>query len=484
MDNLPTSDGQQAQEEIRSRLFVRDAEKWAKHIASLRPLGGAAAVDVYEGATLLPLRIAREEMAAPGKPALDAVYNGGVVDSEGQFVAGRMRYDKAPGNLGCAGAYEVQADNVKVRAERVLFGGILYHHLGHMLVDGFARLWYAVDHDDFDKVVFLDCPFEFASDFDPLLLLKLFGLDESRIEVIGEPTRFAQVIVPEEAMRPFGSFRRELTLPFDKIRQEIERKGSQSAAAEKVYLSRRAYQEGGGDNGIAPSIIYNEEWFEEFYARRGFAVVHPETLPVEQQIATIIGAKEIVSTVGTMTHLLLFAKPDARVAELNRAGMVEAQLRIDAVRGLSPYYVDVASNPLPVAHARGPFLMMPNRHFRGYLAAAGIDYASAELDLSEHTGELLKEFLEDWAVVYRAEGTSGLVARRTMFDVILQMNEFLFDDPFDKSAYREANTLLEETRELRKELKKAKHDVKMQQDASKLKASVGSFIRKAVLSRK
>lgn len=425
------------------RFFVDAPDKWEKAEAAIKLRGGEVKASVYPNATVLPLVPKTQDEI--GAFVLDEMYKGGVCDASGNFVAGRIRKDENnPGNLSCCGSYDVSKEEVGFHDERAVFGGVLYRHFGHMLVDGFARLWYLVGHCDFDVVVFLECPFKFASDFDPFDFIRLLIPSGIRVEIVSTPTRFREVVVPDEAFYPFGEVSREFVLPFDAIASNLPK-----GEFKRVYLSRSRYQQT-IEEGVEKTAVFNECWYESFFARRGFEIVHPEILPVERQISIIAGAEEIVSTVGTMTHMLLFASQDASVVILNRAGMVQAQLRIDKARGIAPIYVDAQSNPMPTHHARGPILLSPNRFFKAYLDAAGVEYDESEFDVSGDLPVLVYDFLREWARVYRDAHCAEFIGRYTMFDVIRHLNGSLYDDFFEEEAYRDANRLRESERQCAK----------------------------------
>ena len=428
---------------------MRRQEHWEQRDAEL----GASVVQVdahvHDNAIVLPpVAFTDEELA---KPVLDETYKGGVVSPDFEFIAGRCRSQlKDHLNLNCQGAYEVPSDQLQQRDEDVVFAGVLYHHFGHTLVDTFARLWYLVEHPDFEKAVFVDCPFEFASDFDPFSLIDLMGFPREKFEIITHPTQFRSVTVPDEAFFPFSGWAPQFAEPFRLIRDHIE-----PANVEKLYFSRRAYQQA-DDGDLFKSQILNEEYYESFFERRGFEVVHPEQLPLREQIALVAGAKELVSTLGTMTHLLLFAQDGIKATILNRVECIVAQLLVDKACGVEPFYIDCACNPLKTQHARGPFLLLPNRCFKAYLDATNVEYEKDELDESAKIPTLVDGYLRMWAEVYREPELSVVAGRETMFDVIRRMNELYYDSPFDEDQYRAAD--IYRTRVA--ELKQAKRDNK------------------------
>lgn len=443
--------------------FIRNPELWEGCLKKSHMLKDHAEAAAYEKAIILPLeQISNEELPYS---VLDTVCRGGVCDADFNPIAGhRRRLDRVPTNLDCWNAYSVDESQLIVRHERVVFGGILYEHFGHTIADTFSRIWYLVQNPDFEKVVFVRFAYDgFTSYFDPFEMLRLLNIPSEKIEVIRQPTQFDEVIVPEEAFISFSGYIPEFRLPFQEISKNVATEGTPS----KVYLSRRAYQ-ADQDNKDTVHYILNEEYFEDFFFRRGFEIVYPEQLSVREQISIIFGADEIVGTIGTMTHLLLFAKSNVKATILIRETPMFIQANIDQACGLNPYYVDVSSNPLPVDHAHGPYIMLPNRFFKRYLEETGIEFTEEELNIREKYGPLLLEFASRWAEIYRQpHATDHHVSNETMFDLIRRMNDYLYDETFEEADYRSADSLRRNLESVSREI----HSLREKLDASRLEAN-------------
>lgn len=430
---------------MEQKLFIRHPEEWQWCFGESHRLEEPAGVKVVENGVILPPRpIPETELPYS---VIDIVCRGGVCDESLEFVAGHNRgLDGCVTNLDCAGSYHVDEADIELRHERVLFGGVLYNHFGHAIVDSLTRLWYTAVSSDYDKVVFLRFPYDkfLHSHYDPMQIIGLIGIPDEKIEIIEAPTRFDCIIVPDEAFRCFYGHTAEFKLLFDDICSKLHREGT----PKKVYLSHCAVERQLADKGMRRHVL-NEEFFEAFYARRGFEVVYPEQHSFEEQVQLVHGADEIVMTIGTLSHLLLFAKPDVVATILIRNEPMFMQTNIDQAAGIDPYYVDVANNPLPINQGNGPSLLMPNRFFKEYLDARGIEYGEDELNISDGEKDaLLLEFLREWAAVYRQpHAANHEVADKTLFDVVRGMNDYLFGTTFDEGDYREANRLAEARKE-------------------------------------
>ncbi|KAB7789708.1 glycosyltransferase family 61 protein [Bifidobacterium leontopitheci] len=363
------------------RLFVHDMKKWQANCRSHEI--DHAQVREYERAIILPLR------KKPEFDTRDGVFAGGCCSENFDFIAGRRRrFTSEHANFDVDSAYKVASEDIVYRDETVVFGGCLINHFGHALLDGTARMWYLTDAPDNIKIVFLRYPYESKVPFDALKFVELMGIDMNRVEVIDAPTQFAKVIVPDEAMYPADAYRSEYIRTFDCIRDRIEPKDCR-----KLYMSRRRFQ-------LRPTL--NEEYYESFFERRGYTVIFPETLSIEDQIAYVAGADDIVTSIGSMSHLLLFAKSTVTATILNRSTQcLPGQIIVNQVRGIEPFFVDAFRNPLPVPHVSGPFLFGPNRFFKAYLDERGIAYEDGELHMdAELIRKLNDDFLHMWNEAY------------------------------------------------------------------------------------
>lgn len=451
---------------VERRLFVRDQADWEERIERYGWLTDepASAVE-HPNAILLPLQLVERSARYS-----DGVYRGGVCTSGFQFIAGRKRNVGKRANFDCDESYEVPAETIVDRDESVVFGGIIDDHFGHMLLDVSCRLWYLVQNPDFEKAVFLRYPNERPGGFDALVLLDLMGIPRSKVEVIDRPTRFKSIIVPDETSAVLAGIRREFAMPFERVRERIA-----PGSARKLYLTR---------TGFEKHDIVGERFFEEFYRRRGFQVVSPETLPIEEQVSLVAGADEIVTTLGTMSHLILFAKPTARVTIFVRWSCQPAQLLIDKAAGIEPNYVDAFSNPLPVRHNEGPFLMLPNQYFRDYLIEAGEAFEEDELNVGESLPQMVFEFLQKWGVAYSSKETINRLDVFSMFDVVDGVDRLFAENGMAPSSVqrqmigdlnRSLGDLKAENRALKSQIEKMKNSKSWK--ATKPLRSVGQKLR-------
>ena len=305
-------------------------------------------------------------------------------------MAGRRRAFWDPSaNLSCLESYPVPESSIEHCDEDVVFGGIVYNHYGHLLTDTTARLWYVISHpEDHRRIVFLKAPAKFDwAPADCLELFNLAGVRKERIVFVDRPTRFRSVLVPEEAVYSLDAVRPEWMSFFDAVRANVE-----PSSCEKVYLSRTHFKRGDS---------FNEDLFESYWASCGYRIVHPEECSLREEIAFVSGAKELVATIGTLSHNFVFAKPGAHAVVLLRSELpVRLQLLIGAARGLRSNYVQASKNILPTRHNDGVFYLFPTQRFLDYVNQSGMQpFARQRIDLA-FSQDRVASYVAKWMEVF------------------------------------------------------------------------------------
>ena len=189
-----------------------------------------------------------------------------------------------------------------------LWGGVLWMHFGHFLVESTARLWALHELGErIEGVLFipkrprnLGEVAEFQRSF-----VRLMGTQVEVVSTSG-PERVERLIVPGQG---FGlgkmiegtqSYRTAIAARFA---SEIAAGGS-----ERLYISRSQLPTGRGN-------LIGEAALEAHLARQGYTVYHPEKHDLTAQIATYKAAKQVIAAEGSALHLLaMVARPDQQVA--------------------------------------------------------------------------------------------------------------------------------------------------------------------------
>lgn len=357
------------------RLYANGADSFESHIVKSHENNDNISFKIYENAHILPL-VRLEHLSG-------AVYSGGVCDVDFTFIAGYKRKDvEKPLNLECIESYipDITPDYVD---SDVVYGGVLLHQFGHFLIESLCRLWYAIEHKKKNqKLIFLqDKPLN--KNF--LKLITLSGISLEDIIILDKPTQFRSVTVPEQSLHFFSNFSKNFKVPYEAITKNIT-----PSNFKKIYLSRTKLEK---------KDCINEEYFENFYKDIGFHIVYPETLSLEEQISIISGADVIVSIIGTLSHLSIFAKKGVRVISLLRARNYfnMAQQLIFESKEQQYTYVDATFNFLPSDYGTGCYFFAPTESWKKFVKDEyGILIEQSLTDYLNNSQSVVGDYIQLW----------------------------------------------------------------------------------------
>lgn len=384
------------------RLFYSEYEKnWKATLDSLRTLPEPKVKAVKRG-ILLPLK-----KRSDCDPDMN-VYEGGVCGPDFSFVAGLERNSRAPlYNLACKKSYVTVG--LDVRQEKVVFGGVIFGHFGHEILDGMTRLWhYARHHDDGLKRVFVLQPG--ASSTHAEKFFKLAGMD---YEILKSPTQFQEVIVPDEVFHT-GEGGNKIWLEwFDYLKAKVK----YDDTPEKVYLTRTQWP---ANDGVG------EEYYERYFQSEGYKAIAPEKIPLADQIRYIYNATHIVTTMGTMAHMLAFARPDADVTILLRSpsSMMPAQLIINKMRGYKWCMIDATRNPLPTGQSNGCFLYALTGYFCKWARDAGKKIVPRPFVFNVDETDNFFAYLQKWANRFSDPANLRYIKNKTAKDFVDSLTKY------------------------------------------------------------
>lgn len=151
-----------------------------------------------------------------------------------------------------------------------------------------------------------------------------------------------------ECVHTWHSYSKEYVFIYETLAQNAQKECAGQEIYEKIYLTTTQY------NGGARSL--GEENFENFFSNLGFKIIAPEKFSIARQIHLIFNAKEIVSTLGSIAHLSLFAKVGTKQYILTRdyVGTLPAQIIISQAKKLDYIIINASANFLHSSRAWGP----------------------------------------------------------------------------------------------------------------------------------
>lgn len=195
---------------------------------------------------------------------------------------------------------------------RWLWGGVLWVHFGHFLVESTSRLW-ALDQLDkpINGILFIpkrpkvgDSIQGFQKDF-----IQLMSPD-TPVRVAAVPSRVQELVVPGQG---FGLGK--ITSGTQKFRDALHNQFARAIepeGPEKLYISRSAL-------GLGKGGMLGEERLEQLLEAEGYTIFHPQKHDMATQIARYKAAKQVVAADGSALHMFaMVGRPDQQVAMILR----------------------------------------------------------------------------------------------------------------------------------------------------------------------
>lgn len=270
-------------------------------VAALTPpmpdKGWSQEIEVLEGATVIP----------PDEQ--NFVQKAGVLRSDGSYCSkgalwrnGRVLTEEP----------EKPEGPLTTRKGTWLWGGVLWMHFGHFLVESTSRLW-ALDHlkEEIDGILFVPKRPRNGSDVHDFQqrFVRLMGTDVE-VACAASPERVEKLIVPGQGFGLGNMI--EGTAPYratmtERFAAEIPPEGD-----DRLYVSRSALPSGRGN-------LIGELELEAHLESLGYRIYHPEKHSIEEQIATYKAAKKIIAAEGSALHLMaMVISPKTEVAIIVR----------------------------------------------------------------------------------------------------------------------------------------------------------------------
>lgn len=232
-----------------------------------------------------------------------------------------------------------------------LYAGECWSHFGHFIFESLARLW-ALDllEGRIDGIVFLS-PHRGtgATGLEPgsmqAQILQMLGVDLP-VLVLTEPAEFARLHVPRQGCGMGGMAAG--TPAHRQFLQRRLRRLEPKRGVERVYLTRSGYK-------LRRGGIFGEGFLEQNLAAQGYTIYAPEQHPVQDQIATYLGARQIVAPDSSALHLFGFvasAAQDLAIVLRRKQGAKDLLPQITGFSGRKPLVVDAIRGILVRDNAR------------------------------------------------------------------------------------------------------------------------------------
>ena len=253
---------------------------------------------------------------------------GGIVDNRNEFIPSSFVAE------GSGGAYTPREEIARSPAT-VIYMGLFYPVWGHAITDNIRRMWFL--KSEIFKTYFKNCPivyipwggmFPIERQKNFKRFLEILEIDISRFQPIYHPVQFENIILPDGS---FGDgFTKEYREAIEQLRT-FAQKNRKKISAKKIYYFYGRAQ-------------FGEERLAQYFKSKGYEIVSPERLTLDEQLNLMINCKSFASTLGSCAHNCVFLRDNTEVAIIPRAGsrfqITEYQQKLEQVHPLKVNYID------------------------------------------------------------------------------------------------------------------------------------------------
>lgn len=271
-------------------------------------------------------------------------------------------------------------NNIKYCDETVVYIGRMEDAWGHFMHETLARVWYLVDNPNSNyKIAYIACGVDSLLEY-----ITFLGFPKEKFIRINEPTKFKEVIIPEECVRNNDVYHRKYKTIIDKMIKDIP-----PSSQKKIYLSR----------ALMPMQCkcLGENEIENVFRQNGYTVISPETLSPQGKIALMKGAETIVTAQGSGPYNVLFSNEGSKLVILNTSSIYSVVFP-HYVKKIDLYHVDIYEEPLPVHSGVGPALLTLTPYLEAFFDHFKLKYNKDDF-LKRYPINLI-EFYKAWMGLY------------------------------------------------------------------------------------
>ena len=297
---------------------------------------------------------------------------GGIVDGEGNYIKSSF----VSQYLICQ-AYTPPSETIRYSSETVIYLGMFLNVWGHDLTDNIRRIWFL--KSDAFKSEFKNCRLvyvqvkgrgcDFKYDYAFHRLLEILEVDINKLNIIERPTRFDKIILPEESfcldnIRNFTNEYREMIY---RIRN-FAMKNSTPTFDKKIYYFHGVRQMG-------------EERLAEYFKSKGYAIVSPEKLTLDEQLNILINAESFASTLGSCAHNSIFLRDGTETIFIPRLvnRLTYHQPLLNQVNQVNAHFID--STLSIFAKSQGPYLYIISSQLKEFFGDKFDGYSEEDFNI-------------------------------------------------------------------------------------------------------
>ncbi|KQC06103.1 MAG: hypothetical protein APR62_08380 [Smithella sp. SDB] len=253
----------------------------------------AYSISVHENVIAYPL------VSAPRNNRPGSYFFGGLANNQTQTLL-----DEANHYNGAAYAQSLPITYIKKWPlqncleinEPVLYGGLMFNHFGHFVVESLCRLYAYPIVKEFDPFVLFYTPWNqpryLEKDNFVHQIISGFEIPIKRLILVEQTTKIREVIIPEQKYG-FGFAQQpdELFVNFTRSFRFERKFPNGMKGTEKIYISRSRLQNRGR--------LIGEKIFEKYLIEEGYSIFSPEEHTFYEQLTLYSYAKKIIFSDGS-----------------------------------------------------------------------------------------------------------------------------------------------------------------------------------------
>jgi capsular polysaccharide biosynthesis protein len=227
---------------------------------------------------------------------------------------------------------DIRPEETTVEIDEAVFGGIIFSHYGHFLLESTNRLWW-VAQTGFKGPVLFQSNISGLPDV-AARFFELLGLAD-QVRIVTEQVAVKTLVVPHRSLiiqkQIHPHFQTPLRAAADKsafCKDEID---GLLGGRRGVYLTRTQ---------MSRRLTPGEETLERIFAKNGYAVVAPEKLTLAQQFRLMVACERLSGVVGSALHTAAVARDPKSIIGIVRDDAVNLNFfMIDEIMGNESTYI-------------------------------------------------------------------------------------------------------------------------------------------------
>lgn len=221
--------------------------------------------------------------------------------------------------------------------------------------------------------------------------IELLGVKREDIIILDKTTKFRNVYIANQGFCIPSYTSQEFAQIFDTMAENVP---VPAIVHDKIYLSRTK---------MGTRKTFGEEHIEQIFEKNGYKILHPETMPLRDQIGLIKNCSVLAGCGGSALHMSLFMTHGTVInLRRNRKYKSNANIQhlINMTKDLTTVIIDASIEKVKTRHGGDvPQIIGPTKYLKQFFDDNNMSYDLADTEINT---ELYNEYLNALAV-YKSE---------------------------------------------------------------------------------